>query len=266
MKTPVIDFHSHLGRWARLGMDFKLEEYVAIMDKAGIDISCVNCINFSDARRGNDLVARAITEYPDRFIGVAYVTPLYPAETIPELERCFNQLGFKFIKLYPDYLGKPIDDQSYSGIFEWANDRNIVIMSHSSYVPSHGTADGSNPGSSENNFTMPNRFIPLAEKYTDINWVLAHSGNARPGQKMSVEAAQKCPNIFLETCTSLAEHDTIELLVNEAGEDRILYGSDMPLMEPLYQIGRIITADISDSAKIKILGTNASKLLKIPAF
>ena len=264
MNTPVIDFHSHLGRWARLGMDFKLEEYVSIMDRAGIDISCINCINFSDARRGNDLVARAITEYPDRFIGVAYVTPMYPAETIPELERCFDQLGFKFIKLYPDYLGKPIDDHSYSGIFEWANERNIVIMSHSSYVPTHGTADSSHPASSDNTLTMPDRFIPLAEKYDGVTWVLAHSGNARPGQKMATAAARKCSNIFLETCTSLAEHDTIELLVREAGEDRILYGSDMPLMEPLYQIGRIVTADIPDTAKIKILGTNAANLLEIP--
>ena len=264
MNTPVIDFHSHLGRWARLGMDFKLEEYVSIMDRAGIDISCINCINFSDAKRGNDLVARAVTEYPDRFIGVAYVTPMYPSETIPELERCFDQLGFKFIKLYPDYLGKPIDDQSYSGIFEWANERKIVIMSHSSYVPIHGTADGSHPASSDNTLTMPDRFIPLAEKYDGVTWVLAHSGNARPGQKMATAAARKCPNIFLETCTSLAEHDTIELLVSEAGEDRILYGSDMPLMEPLYQIGRIVTADIPELAKIKILGSNAAKLLQIP--
>ena len=31
-----------------------------------------------------------------------------------ELERCFDVLGFKFLKVYPDYLGKPIDDPDHA--------------------------------------------------------------------------------------------------------------------------------------------------------
>jgi predicted TIM-barrel fold metal-dependent hydrolase len=51
--------------------------------------------------------------------------------------------------------------------------------------------------------------------------------------------------------------------VNEAGADRVLFGSDMPLMDPRPQIGKIITADISDEAKQLILGDNARRLLGI---
>ena len=39
--------------------------------------------------------------------------------------------------------------------------------------------------------------------------------------------------------------------------------SDMPLMDPRPQIGKIITANISDDAKRQILGLNACKLLQI---
>ena len=59
----------------------------------------------------------------------------------------------------------------------------------------------------------------------------------------------------------MGEHDSIEFLVNGAGEDRVLYGSDMPLMDTRLQVGRIVTADISDEAKVKVLGLNAIKLL-----
>ena len=62
----------------------------------------------------------------------------------------------------------------------------------------------------------------------------------------------------------MSQHDTIEFLVAGAGEDRVLYGSDMPVMDARFHIGRIITADISDDAKVKVLGSNAIKLLGLP--
>ena len=127
----------------------------------------------------------------------------------------------------------------------WCDERGIVIMSHSQYEHK----------------TRPYRFARLAERYRNITWVLAHSGNNMDGQIEAVEAAQSAPNIYLETCTSLSEHGTIEFLVDGAGEDRVLYGSDMPILDARHQLGRIVTADISDEAKCKILGLNAIKLL-----
>ena len=49
----------------------------------------------------------------------------------------------------------------------------------------------------------------------------------------------------------------------EAGADRVLFGSDTPLMDPRSQLGKIITANISDEAKRQILGDNARRLLGI---
>ena len=76
-----------------------------------------------------------------------------------------------------------------------------------------------------------------------------------------MQAAQACPNIFLETATSFGDHGTIEYLVEGAGADRVLFGSDMPLMDARFQVARIVTASISDDAKRKVLGLNAIKLL-----
>ena len=219
------------------------------MDAAGVDKACVNCIFYGDARYGNDLAAEYVARHPDRFLGVAYVTPRYPDEAMRELERCFDELGMYFLKLYPDYLGKPIDDPAYTPIFEWADGRGIVVMSHSSYFDESDT------------LTAPRRFTGLAQRYTRVRWVLAHSGNAAAGQAQAVEAARACPNVFLETCTSWGQDGTIEYLVEGAGADRVLYGSDMPLLDARQQVGRIVTADISDDAKRKVLGLNAIRLL-----
>ena len=249
MDTPIVDFHGHVGRWGSFLADDDPEAFLRVMDSVGVDRACVNCIFHSDASRGNDLVAKYVARHPDRFIGAAYVTPLYPEEAIRELERAFDVLGMKFLKIYPNYLGKPVDDPAYFPIFEWADERGIVLMSHASYIfdePSH---------------TRPKRFIGLAQRFTRVRWVLAHSGNEPPGQVQAVEAARACPNIYLETASSWGDHGTIEYLVEGAGADRVLYGSDMPETDARIQVGRIATAQIPEEAKRKILGLNAIKLL-----
>ena len=247
METPVIDVHSHAGRWGFI--DDEASRYIRIMDAAGVDLTFVSCIFHGDARQDNDIVAAFVARNPDRFGGVAFVTPHYPEEVVPELERAFDVLGMKYLKIYPDYFGRPVDDPAYFPVFEWCDDRGVLIKCHSSYT------------SESDALTAPRRFIPLAQRYTRVNWLLAHSGNAPMGQAQAVEAAQECPNVYLETATSFADHGTIEYLVEGAGPDRVLYGSDMPLMDARMQVGRIATADLSEDTKRKILGLNAIRLL-----
>ena len=251
MNTPVVDMHSHVGRQTHFRMHDAPERYVRIMDQAGVDVAPVSCIFFETARRCNDAVARFVALNPDRFFGVAHVTPRYLDEAMSELERVFKLPEFKMLKLYPDYLGAPIDDPSYFPIFEWCDENRIVVKSHSSFNDEGDI------------LTAPIRFIKLAESYPNIRWVLGHSGNAMPGQIQAVEAAQSSRNIWLETCTSHGEHGTIEFLVEGAGADRVLYGSDMPLMDARTLVGRITTSDLEDETKRRVLGLNAIELLDI---
>ena len=130
METPVIDFHCHVGSWGRYWMDDDVDAFLRGLDHVGFDRACINCMFQGEARRGNDLVAEFVQRAPDRFIPVAFVTPWYPDEMVPELERCFDQLGCKYIKIYPHYVRVPQEDPIYYPIFEFASDRELAIMSH----------------------------------------------------------------------------------------------------------------------------------------
>ncbi len=246
---PVIDFHTHAGRWGSVAVDDDPKRFVEIMDAAGIDRASINCIFHGDARRGNDTVARFLDRYPDRFIGVAFVTPHYPEEAIPELERAFGDLGFRSLKVYPPYALIPLNDPAWNPIFNWCDDRGLVVMSHSDL------------GMPNDHLHRPRLFSEVAERFPNVTWVLGHSGNLEAGRREAVAVAQAHPNVYLETCTSWGGNGAIEFLVQGAGEDRVLFGSDMPLMDARYQIGRIVTANISDEAKRKVLGLNAARLL-----
>ena len=131
MNTPVVDLHSHVGSWAHI--ESNVERYLRIMDAAGVDLACVSCLFHGEAARNNDVVAAFVARHPDRFAGVAFVTPHYPEEVIGELDRAFDVLGLRSLKVYPTYYGKPIDDPGYFPIFEWCNERGVTMMSHSSF-------------------------------------------------------------------------------------------------------------------------------------
>ena len=247
MDTPVVDFHAHLGSWGRHGVNGDVDRYVEIMDRAGIDVACINCIFHGDARYANDLVAELCARRPDRFVPVAFVTPHYPDEAIQELERAFGELGMKYLKIYPGYFRKPNDDPAYFPIYEWLNERGLAVMMHATYPFDP-------PG-----VTPKSRFTALSERFPNVRWVLAHAGGWGP--EKAIEAARDLPNVYLETCGSLAAHGAIESSVRKAGADRVLFGSDMALLDARHQIGKVVTADISDEDKRKILGLNAIKLL-----
>ena len=68
MDTPVIDFHAHVGNARRGAHVADPDVYIRIMDAAGVDMACINCIWFSDASVGNDLVATFVDKHPDRFV------------------------------------------------------------------------------------------------------------------------------------------------------------------------------------------------------
>lgn len=244
----VIDFHGHVGRWDRYGMKDDPALMLHAMDAAGIDLSCLFDIFHPDGTTGNDLLARFIARHPDRFAGFAYVSPTMPERMVDELARAINRLKFVAIKLYPPYTPWPFNAKPWHPIYEFADARGLTILFHTDHL--------------DNN--RPRYLEDIAPLYPRANFVAGHSGNVEEARAEAIAAARKYANVYLETCSTYRTPGVIEQLVNEAGADRVLFGSDIPLMDPRPQIGKIITAAISDEAKQLVLGGNASRLLNIP--
>ncbi len=245
-RTQVIDFHGHVGRWDMYGMRDNPSLMLHAMDAVGIDIACLFNIFHPDGTTGNDLTARFVAQHPDRFIGFAYVSPTMPERCIPELNRAIDELRFPAIKLYPPYTPWPLNQPPWYPIYEFANERGLTIIFHT---------DGGAQ-------SQPQFLADVAPRYPNANFVAGHSGNIAEPRAQAVAAAQAYPNVYLETCSTFRTPGVIEQLVTQAGADRVLFGSDMPLMDPRPQIGKIITARISDEAKRQILGDNARRLLE----
>ena len=136
---------------------------------------------------------------------------------------------------------------AWDTIYEFAAERSLAEISHTGGEPTANPAD----------------FGRAAARFPGANFVAGHSGNAEPYRSQAIAAARSTPNYFLETCSTFRTPGVIEQLVEGAGADRVLYGSDIPLMDPRAQIGKIITADIDEEAKKLVLGGNARRLLQL---
>lgn len=243
----VIDFHGHVGRWDRYGMIDEPAKILHALDLAGIDQACLFNIFHPDGTTANNLAARFIAQHPTRLMGFAYVSPLMPERMLPELARAIDVLGFPAIKLYPPYTPWPLNEAPWWPIYDFANARGLAIIFHTGPEPQ----------------SLPKFVGEIAPRYPKANFVIGHAGNTPLERAQAIAAAQANPNVYLETCSTFRTPGVIEQLVHEAGADRVLFGSDLALMDPRPQLGKIITAQISDAAKRLILGENARRLLRL---
>ena len=53
----------------------------------------------------------------------------------------------------------------------------------------------------------------------------------------------------------------IEFLVEAAGEDRVVFGSDQPMRDPRQQLGWVVWADLPAATRAKVLGGNFQRIL-----
>jgi uncharacterized protein len=245
-RYEVIDFHGHHGPSDFYGMRDGPAHLLRVMDAAGIDRACLFNIFHPAARAAHHLLYDLIQEYPARFIGFAYASPLC-GTMVRDVTEAIDQLGFRAIKIYPPAGDLLLTDACWHPLFEFANERGLTIITHTGVERS----------------CEPKYLAPLAERFERVNFVAGHAGNVAPQRAQAIAAAKQYPNVYLETCSTFRCPGVIEQLVEEAGAHKVLYGSDLPLMDPRCQIGKIVTASIPEAARRLVLGENARRLLRL---
>ena len=100
----------------------------------------------------------------------------------------------------------------------------------------------------------------MAARYPDATFVAYHVASDFEGLKIYGEAVRPYPNYYAEICGPMT-HNVLEMLVDEVGEDKVLFGSDHIFMSMPPGIGRVASCRLSEVQKRKLLGLNAKRLL-----
>lgn len=242
------DCHNHMGRWKAFYVpgDGTPDQMIANMDRAGIDTVFVTAHGSigPDFIYGNDMVRDACEQYPDRIWGYVTVNPNYEDGLMPEVLRCLEHPGFCGIKVHADCHGCAIENPAYDSVYEYADEHKMIVLSHVWGAGQVAQIDR------------------LATRFPNIRWIMGHSGADVPGISLAIDLMNKHPNVYGDTALSTALEGNIEWLVREADPKKILFGTDMPFYSPMFTVGRIAMADISDEIKTDIFGRNLIRLME----
>jgi hypothetical protein len=111
----------------------------------------------------------------------------------------------------------------------------------------------------------PDVLYPFITHHSDITVVCAHWGGGLPFYALMPEVKKALHNVYFDTAASpFLYQPRIYSLVSElVGADKILFGSDYPLLPQSRLIQEINSAALAEKEKDLILSGNARRLLKL---
>ena len=113
-----------------------LTSHVRVMDQAGIDAGVLTCGSGFDqpdlatCRLINDRMRQAEQAHPGRFIGLAHVPALKPAEAAAELKRCAVDLGFPGVVIASELQDQPLDAEDLKPFWKACADLGLYVFIH----------------------------------------------------------------------------------------------------------------------------------------
>ncbi len=156
-----------------------------------------------------------------RLIPVTTMPELDPAANANAWQAAFEKLaaeGAQGFKIHLNMDGLSPQHHAYRSLFKVASDRDCFVIVHTGcfHVPSYHRHGPIEPGELE----------PLLREFPDVRVCLAHMNRERP--EAAWEVMERHSQVF--TDTSWQPASVIRQAVDRVGIDRVLLGSDWPLL------------------------------------
>ena len=223
------------------------EEKRALDDAAGIDRSLILPVAVLPRLVHNcNLFAAETAKNDPHFI--AFGTAHAADENLLEELAGFAELGLRGVKMHPDMQKFNIDDERLFPLYD-AVQGKLPVMFHS--------------GDPRTPWSHPQRIKRVMELFPRLSVIAAHLG-AWSMQEEALPLLRDKENLFVDTCSSMShmEPERAVKYIRAYGADRVFFGSDYPVEDPVYQIKVLERMPLTDDEKEKIAHLSAERFLR----
>ena len=275
-----------------VNMSYPASGLVAEMDYAGVDMALLHRTAYLGI--GSDFIAECVRQFPDRLQGLAHVEEWLvqpePDASIKKLERAIAEQGLSGLQFLPDFMALygqtgDWDGPGFRRFWDAVASLNIplfISLSYSSPVTSGGN-------SVEAMVRQLQKIRRWMDRYPDNKLVLTHGLSWRafveenslsiPNEVLDAVPSDS-PNFYLQLLfpiylggiwdyPMLQVRSTMEKLVERIGVDRLLWGTDMPIVLRFWTYKQClehmrICCDFLDADQVDlIVGGNMARLMGV---
>ena len=253
----IIDFHVHPFGEAAYNLnlypgtyDLNLKGMKEQLAKAGITRICGSVLmrepleeGFQSLRALNREALRLRRELGDFYVPGFHVHPAYVRESCEEIAFMHGE-GVRLIgELVPYMHGwGSFSEKNWAEILDVAEQYGMVCSYHTPFDYDMKGMIDSHPG---------------------MTFVAAHPGD-RQRVAEQIELLKSCSNLCLDLSgTGLHRFGMLKRLVEQAGADRILFGTDYPICNPRMYVQAVYGEEIGNEERKMIFHENAERILGI---
>ena len=209
-------------------------------------------------QQNNDAVLEGMARFPDRLIGLCCVD-VYDPEAVAEAERCLDagMAGVGELAFYQSGIG-PDDLKMLEPVMALCREKSVPVMIHTNEPVGHLY-----PGKTPNTLSQ---IYNMVKTFPDNKIILAHwGGGIFFYTLLKKEVTDILKNVYYDTAASpfLYKEDIYQAAKHMAGLDKILFGTDFPLIKPERYFREMDAAGLTRDEKDKICGKNAAALFNI---
>ena len=270
---------------------FDVDHRLRVMDKQGIDmrvlsLSSPNVYDWQGARQVeiarlmNDATAAIVRSHPDRFAGVGSL-PLADVEaSLKEIDRITGELELHGVMIGSNIAGVHVNDPRFEPVWKKLDELRLPVFEHPMFPPNLQKEEFELPlrvGFIFDTTMAAARLIysGIFERYPNFPYIMAHTGGALLMLLQRLDNGYRlfpdCRKHISKPPSEFAKHlyyDTasfyppaLVMAHGIVGPDRILFGSDDPLIGDDTSVVDGLPIPAADKAKV--LGVNAARIFKL---
>jgi len=207
----------------------------------------------------NEEIAEVAAANPDVLIPFASVDPNKGARAVEEAKRLVRDYDVKGFKFHPNVQAFYPNDRAFYALYEVVAEAGVPALFHTGHSGIGAGLPGG--GGIRLKFSNPMYVDDVAVDFPELKIVLAHP--SFPWQDEAISVALHKQQVYIDLSGWSPKYFPPQLIqyANTLLRDRVLFGSDFPLITPDRWLEDFARADFRDDVRPRVLKQNAARLL-----